>query len=138
MIRAVLDRGGLALPAEELILELAVLTPKLLDLGFELLGPMHRPSMLRLPVPDLLPQLGVLAPQVGDFLAQFDHLATQLPHQFGPFSRLGGRKWVDQHAFHESDACTQNRSCGLQGRRPEKTGWAKAYPNFAVNPYGRY
>jgi hypothetical protein len=76
MIRTVLDRGGLAFSTEELILEFAVLAAKLLDLGFELLGPMHSPSMLRLPVPGLLPQFGVLAPQVGDFLAQFAHFTT--------------------------------------------------------------
>ena len=113
MIRTVLDRGGLALSTEELILEFAVLAAKLLDLGFELLGPMHSPSMLRLPVPGLLPQFGVLAPQVGDSLAQFAHFTTKLPHQFGQLSRLGGQKWVNKRAFHESSACTQDRSFKL-------------------------
>jgi hypothetical protein len=115
-----------------LILEFAVLAAKLLDLGFELLGPMHSSSMLSLPVPDLLPLFGVLAPQLGDFLAQFDHFATQLPHQFGQISRLGSRKWVDKRAFHDNNACTQNRSCDLQGSGHEKTGWAKLYHPEAV------
>ena len=82
----------LALSTEELILKFAVLAAKLLDLGFELLGTMHGPSMLGLPVPDLLPQFGVLASEIGDFVAQFNHFATQMPHQFGQFSRRGGRK----------------------------------------------
>jgi hypothetical protein len=68
-IRTILGRRGLALSTEESILEFAVLAAKLLDLGFELLGPMHSPSMLSLPVPDLLPQFGVLASEIGDFLA---------------------------------------------------------------------
>ena len=106
-IGPVLGRSGLALSTEELILELAVLAAKLLDLGFELLGPMHGPSMLRLPVPGLLPQFGVLAPQVGDFLAQFAHFTTKLPHQFGQLSRLGGQEWVNKRAFHDSNACHQ-------------------------------
>jgi hypothetical protein len=54
-IGTVPDRGGLALPTEVLILEFAVLAAKLLDLGFELPGTVHGPSMLGLPVPDLLP-----------------------------------------------------------------------------------
>ena len=96
-------------------LERAVLAAKLLDLGSEQLGPLHGPGVHRLPVPDLLPQFGVLTSKIGDFLAQFNHFATQMPHQFGQFSRLGGRKWVDKRAFHNDDACTQNRSCDLWG-----------------------
>src|SRR5206468_3847871 len=111
----VLDRGGLALSTEELIPEFAVLAAELLDLGFESLGPMQCPSMLSLPIPDLLPQFGVLAAEVGNFLAQFGHVTTKMSHQFGQFSRLGGRKWVDKRAFHNDDACTQNRSCDLWG-----------------------
>ena len=126
-IGAVLGRSGFALSTEELILELAVLAAKLLDLGFELLGPMHGPSVHRLPVPDLLPQFGVLAPQFVDFLAQFEDFATKLPHQFGQISRLGGRKWVDKRAFHNKNACTQNRSSSERAIDPEKTGWAKLY-----------
>ena len=128
MIRTVLGRRGFALSTEELILELAVLAAKLLDLGFELLGPMHGPSMLSLPVPDLLPQFGVLAPQFGDFLAQFDHFATKLPHQFGQISRLGSRKWVDKRAFHDSNACTQNRSCRSIGQLTRENGLGEASP----------
>ena len=123
----VLGRGGLALSTEELILELAVLAAKLFDLGSELLGPMHGPSMLRLPIPGLLPQFGVLTPQFGDFLSQFAHFTTELPHQFGQLSRLGGQEWVNKRAFHENNACTPNRSCHLQGSWPGKTGWAKPY-----------
>ena len=118
----VLGGRGLALSTEELILELAVLAAELLDLSSELLGPMHGPSMLSLPIPDLLPQFGILAPHAGDFLAQFDHFATKVSHQRGQLNRLGGRKWVDKHAFHDDNACTQNRSFNLWGSRTEKTG----------------
>ena len=78
MIRAILGRRFLALSTEELILELAVLAAKMLDLGFEVLGPMHGPSVLSLPIPDLLPQFGVLTPQIGDFLAQFEQLRDKV------------------------------------------------------------
>jgi hypothetical protein len=114
-IRPILGRGRFALSTEELIPELVVLAAELLDLGFESLGPMQSPSMLGLPIPDLLPQFGVLAAEVGNFLAQFDHFTTKMSHQFGQFSRLGGRKWVDKRAFHNDDACTQNQSCDLWG-----------------------
>ena len=55
MILTVLRRSRFALSTEELILELAILTAQLLDFGFELLGTMNGPSVLSLPVPDLLP-----------------------------------------------------------------------------------
>ena len=77
---------------EELILELAILTAKIFNLGFEVLGPMHGPSVLSLPIPDLLPQFEILTPQIGDFLAQFEDFVPKLPHQFGHISRLSRRK----------------------------------------------
>ena len=92
MIRTVLDLGGFALSSEELSLEFAVLAAELFHLGFELFGPMHGPSMLGLPIPDLLSQFGILAPQIGDLLAQLDDFATKLPHQCGQLRGLGGRK----------------------------------------------
>ena len=92
VIRAIPGRRFFALATEELILELSVLTAKIFNLGFEVLGPMHGPSVLSLPIPDLLPQFEILTPQIGNFLAQFEHFATKLPHQFGQISRLGGRK----------------------------------------------
>ena len=105
VIRAILGRRFFALSTEELILELAVLPAKLFDLGFEVLGPMHGPSVHGLPISDLLPQFGILTPQVGNFLAQLKDFATKLPHQFGQISRLGGQKWVDKRVFHDGDAC---------------------------------
>ena len=104
-IRAVLGRSGFALSTEELILELAVLSAKLFDLGFESLGPLHGPSVHPLPIPGLLPQFGVLTPQFVDFLAQVEDFATKLPHQFGQISRLGGRKGLNKHAVHNKNAC---------------------------------
>ena len=78
VIRAIPGRRFFALSTEELILELAVLTAKLFDLGFEVLGPMHGPSVLSLPIPDLLPQFEILTPQIGDFLAQFEQLRDEV------------------------------------------------------------
>ena len=101
------DDAAFALSTEELILERAVLAAKLLDLGFEQLGPMHGPGVHRLPVPGLLPQFGVLAAQFVDFLAQFEDFATELPHQFGQTSRLGGRERVDKRAVHNRTLVTQ-------------------------------
>ena len=96
VIGAIPGRSFFALATEELVLELAVLAAKLFDLGFEVLGPMHGPSVHGLPVSDLLPQFGVFAPQVGNFLAQLEDFATKLPHQFGQISRLGGQEWDRQ------------------------------------------
>ena len=88
-----------------MILELAVLPTKQLDLGFESLGPLHGPSVHPLPIPGLLPQFGVLTPQLVDFLAQVENLATKLPHQVGQISRLGGRKGLNKRAVHNKTAC---------------------------------
>ena len=84
-----------SLSTEELILELAILPAKLFDLGFELLGPMHGPSVHGLPISHLLPQFGILAPQFGilaavrhsaqfgDLLAKLKDFVPKLPHEFG-------------------------------------------------------
>jgi hypothetical protein len=69
---------------------------------------MNGPSVLSLPIPDLLSQFGVLAPQGVDFLAQFENFTTKLPNQFGQLRRLGSQRWGDKRAFHDTDACTQN------------------------------
>ena len=82
VIRAILGRRSLALAAEKLILELAVLTAKMFNLGFEVLSPMHRPSVLSFPIAVLLPKFGVLTSQLGNFLAQLKNFGTKLPHQF--------------------------------------------------------
>ena len=71
--------------------------------------------MLGLPIAGLLPLFGVLASEIGDFLAQVGHLATELSHQFGQLNRLGGREWRDKRGFHDGNACTQNRLCELWG-----------------------
>ena len=92
VILAILRRSRFALSTEELTLKLAVLAAELLDFGLELLGTMNGPSVLSLPIPDLLPQFGVLAPKIGDFLAQFENFTTKLPNQFGQLSRLGGQR----------------------------------------------
>jgi hypothetical protein len=120
-------RSRFALPTEELILELAVLASKLLDIGLELLGPVDGPSMLGLPIPGLLPRFGVVPAEIVDLLAQVGHFATELSQQLGRLSRLGGRSWGDKRAFHMRSACTQDRSCDLQSCWHEKTGWAKVY-----------
>ncbi len=71
-------------------MELAILPAKLFDLGFELLGPMHGPSVHGLPISHLLPQFGILAPQFGilapqfgDLLAKLKDFVPKLPHEFG-------------------------------------------------------
>ncbi len=63
-------------------MELSVLAAKIFNLGFKVLGPMYSSSVLSLPIPDLLPQFGILTPQFGDFLAKLENFATKLPHQF--------------------------------------------------------
>ena len=89
-------------------MELAVLAAQLLHLGLKLVGTMNGPSVLSLPIADLLPQYGVLAPQFMDFLAQFENFMTKLPNQFGQLRRLGSQRWGDKGSFHDTDICTQN------------------------------
>jgi hypothetical protein len=60
VIRAISGRRFFALSTEELVLELAIFTAKMFDLGFEMLGPMHGSGVLSLPISDLLPEYGVL------------------------------------------------------------------------------
>jgi hypothetical protein len=110
MIGTVARRSRFALSTEESILELAVLTAKLLDFGFELLGTMNGPSMLSLPIPDLPPQFGILAPQFMDFLSQLENFTAKLPNQFGQLRRRESQRWGNKRAFHDTDVCTQNRS----------------------------
>src|SRR5271166_4723882 len=104
VIRAIPGRRFFALSTEELILELAILTAKLFDLGFKVLGSMNGPSVLSLPISDLLPQFEILTPQVGDFLTQLGNFRLKLPYQFGQISRLSGRNWADKRVFHDADA----------------------------------
>ena len=66
---------------------------------------MYGPSVHGLPICHLLPQLGILTPQAGNFLAQLQELATKLPHQVRQLSRLGGRRWDDKRVFHDKNAC---------------------------------
>src|SRR5208337_4296007 len=127
VIGAILGRRFFTLSTEELILELAVLTAKLFDLGFEVLSPMHGPSVHSLPISYLLPQLGIFTPQAGNFLAQLEDFATKLPHQFGQVSRLGGRKWDDKRVFHDRNACNLNPPSMRRPAGHTKTGWPKLY-----------
>jgi hypothetical protein len=53
-----------------LVLELAILTAKLCDLVFQLGDPLLGRGVLTSPIPGLLPQLEVLASQLGDVSAQ--------------------------------------------------------------------
>ena len=133
-IRTVPGRCGFALSTEESILELAVLAANLVDLGFELLGTMDRPSVLSLPIPDLLPQFGVLAPQFMNFLAQFENFTTKLPNQFGQLRRLENQRWSDKRAFHNTDAYTQNQAGEHRAVESDKTGWAKLYSGWPLCP----
>ncbi len=124
MIRAIPGPLFFALATEELILELSILTAKIFNFGFQVLGPMYGPSMLSFPIPDLLPQLVILTPQICNFLSQFEHFATKLPHQLGQISPLVGRKWLHKRVFHDNNACTQNLLCDHR-QLTRETGWAR-------------
>jgi hypothetical protein len=105
VIGAILGRRFFTLSTEELILELTVLTAKLSDLDFEVLSPMHGPSVHGLPICRLLPQFSILTQQAGNFFTQLEELAMKLPHEVGQVSRVGGRKWDDKRVFHDRNAC---------------------------------
>jgi hypothetical protein len=80
VIRAIPGRRFFALATEKLILKLSVLAAKIFNLGFEVLSPMYGPSVLSLPISDLLPQFEILTLQFGNFLAQLKKFAAKLPY----------------------------------------------------------
>jgi hypothetical protein len=83
----------------------ALLGPtKLLDLGFEVLGPMHGSGVLSLPISGLWSQLEIFTPHAGDFLTQLGNFALKLPNQLGQTGRLGRRMWFEKRVFHDEDA----------------------------------
>ena len=89
---------------------------------------------MSLPIPDLLQQLEILTPQIGNFLTQFEHFATKLPHQLGQISRLGGRKHVDKRVFHDGTACNPVLPSVKRPIVPAETSWAKPYLGNSGNP----
>ena len=50
--------------------------------------------------------------------AQAADFTTELPHQFGQLSRLGGQKWIDKRTFHNDTRQAQSRSHDLQWVTP--------------------
>jgi ribosomal protein L29 len=92
VIGAIPRRRLLALSTEELILELAILAAKLFDFRFKLSRAIHRPRMHRLPVPDFLAEVEVLATKIDDFLAELVNLAVEVSHQLGQISQFDGRR----------------------------------------------
>jgi len=76
-IGTILGRRFFALSTEELILELAVLTAKMVNFRFEVLGPMHSPSVLSLPILGLPPQLENLPPGAAPVLR--DEVVAPVP-----------------------------------------------------------
>ena len=139
MIGAILGRRFFTLSTEELILELVVLPAKLFDLGFEVLGPMHGPSVHGLPISHLLPQFGILAPQFGilapqfgDFLAKPKDFALKLPHQFGQIGWLERQEWVDKRVFHDREACNPDLPSMKSPSVSTKNGMGEALPSLIL------
>ena len=87
-IGAVPRRSFFALSAEELVLELAILTAKLCDLLFQLGDPLLGRGVLTPPITGLLPQFEVVASQLRDFAAQLRNILPQLRQP----GRLDGRR----------------------------------------------
>ena len=104
VIRAIPGRGFFALASEQLILELSVLTAKIFNLGFEVLGPMHGPSVLSFPIPDLLPQFEsshAAVRQLPDAAQELrDEVAAPVRDKSAGSSR---RKWFNKCVFHDTD-----------------------------------
>jgi hypothetical protein len=117
-------------------LERAILAAKLRELGFEQFGPMHGPGVHRLPVPDLLPQFGILTAQFVEFLAQLEDFATKLSHQFGQTSRLGGRERVDKRGVHNTNACNPDlpsmKGPGAPQKRVRRSGTVECDEVYVV------
>jgi hypothetical protein len=104
-----------------LVLKLAIFAAEPFDFDLKLLGPLDRPPMLGLPIPDLLPKLGILppeddnflaqveilAPEVGNFVAQINNFAAKLSYELKQLRPPGGR-WGDKRVFHDDNACTAN------------------------------
>ena len=118
-----------------MILELSVLTAKIFNLGFEVLGPMHGPRVLSFPIPNLLPQFIVLTPQFGNFLAQLKNFVTKLPHQFEEIRRRTHRTWFNERVFHDTAVCNPHLPYLKRPTAPMQTGWAKLYSRIELNLY---
>jgi hypothetical protein len=134
VIRSISGRRFFALSTEQLIPERSVLTAKILDLGFELLGPMHGPRVLSFPIPNLLPHFVVLTPQFGNFLAQLKNFVTKLPHQLEEISRRTRRKWFNDRVFHDTAVWNPDLPCLKRPTIPMQTGWAKPHLQALPNP----
>ena len=128
VIRAIAGRRFFALATEELILEFSVLTAKIFNLGFEVLGPMHGPSVLSFPIPDLLPQFEILTPQIGDFLAQFEQLRDKVaaPAQTNQPARRPKAGSTSVSSMTRT-LVPEDLSCDHRPIGSRKTGWAKVY-----------
>src|SRR6516162_6800222 len=143
VIRAIPGRGFLALSTEELVLEPAIFTAKLLDLGFKVLGTMDGPSMLSLPISSLLPQLEILTPQVGDFLSQLSNFAPQLPDQLGKSSRHRSQLWAEKRVLHDANACNPSLASRKRSTSPRKrfgrsfTKWPPGTMAVILGPHGQ-
>jgi hypothetical protein len=120
VIGTVPGQGLFALSTEELVLELVILAANLFDLGLEFPLTIDGPHVHRLPKPDLLAEIEVVATKLDNSLAELEHSATKLAHQIGQISQLNGWKWVDECAVHEDNTCTQKRPGDDRTTGPEK------------------
>src|SRR3974377_146780 len=113
-VGAIGGRGFFAFATEELILQLAVLSVKALDFGFQVLNALHRAGVLGFPLPGLL--------------AHARHSLAQLPHQVLPVSLTASAARNKKHAVHDSNVCNRNRTGGAR-RLSNQNGFGGCLPS---------
>ena len=114
-VAAIRRRGLFALPTEELTLQVAVFPAQAFDLGLHVAQALHGAGVLGFPIPHLLAQFQVFAPQVADFLAELRHFLAQLLHPVLKISLPARAGRSHKHAVHDSNAC--NRTPPTKARR---------------------
>ncbi|MGH9556865.1 MAG: hypothetical protein ACRD2Y_13690 [Terriglobales bacterium] len=82
-------------------MQLLIFAAKTFDFAFQFRKPLRPSGMLAFPIPDLLSQFQVLAPQTRHLLAQLCHFQAQSLHHLHPLSREHLPGTFGNHAFHD-------------------------------------
>jgi hypothetical protein len=75
-------------------------------------------------ISDLLPQLEILASQLGDFLSQLGNFAPKLPYQLGQLGRHRGRMWANKQSSMTTTLVNEARPQG-KDRLPRGNGFGE-------------
>jgi hypothetical protein len=104
LIRTIARRCVFALLAIQPRLQLPILATQLVDFGFQLGHPCHRPGMLRFPIARPLTQFEILTPQFNDFLAERDDFPLQILDELEQYPSITRRSPFQQLTVHDGTA----------------------------------